>query len=67
MGNALGLCVVAEGVELASQRALLAEWGCHVIQGFLVGRPEPADQAFARLRPDETARQKRSGRSTMSA
>ena len=49
MGKALGLRVVAEGVELEEQRALLAEWGCDEIQGFLVGVPLPADEALARL------------------
>jgi diguanylate cyclase (GGDEF)-like protein len=52
MGKALGLRVVAEGVESAAQRALLAEWSCDEIQGFLICRPEPAADAFARLRAD---------------
>ena len=47
MGQALGLRVVAEGVEQAAQRALLAKWGCHEIQGFLVGAPLPAEEALA--------------------
>jgi diguanylate cyclase (GGDEF)-like protein len=49
MGQALGLRVVAEGVEHEAQRALLASWGCHEIQGFLVGAPLPADAALAAL------------------
>ena len=49
MGKALGLRVVAEGVELPEQRALLAEWGCDEIQGFLVGAPVPAAEALASL------------------
>jgi diguanylate cyclase (GGDEF)-like protein/PAS domain S-box-containing protein len=49
MGTALGLCVVAEGVELEAQRDLLKRWGCHVIQGYLVGKPLPASRAFAAL------------------
>ena len=51
MGQALGLRVVAEGVEHEAQRALLAKWGCHEIQGFLVGAPLPADAALAALSP----------------
>jgi EAL domain-containing protein (putative c-di-GMP-specific phosphodiesterase class I) len=51
MGKALGLRVVAEGVELPAQRALLAAWGCDEIQGFLVGESLPAQQALASLRP----------------
>ena len=49
MGKALGLRVVAEGVEHEAQRALLAKWGCHEIQGYLVGKPLPADAALALL------------------
>jgi EAL domain-containing protein (putative c-di-GMP-specific phosphodiesterase class I) len=49
MGKALGLRVVAEGVEREEQRALLAKWGCDEIQGFLVGAPLPAEQALAKL------------------
>ncbi len=49
MGKALGLHVVAEGVEHEAQRALLEAWGCDSIQGYLVGHPSPARHAFARL------------------
>jgi diguanylate cyclase (GGDEF)-like protein len=52
MGKALGLRVVAEGVESAAQRALLGEWSCDEIQGFLICRPEPSADAFARLKTD---------------
>ena len=55
MGKALGLRVVAEGVETTAQRALLTEWGCDEIQGFLICRAEPPDQALARLRADRAA------------
>jgi EAL domain-containing protein (putative c-di-GMP-specific phosphodiesterase class I) len=59
MGKALGLLVVAEGVELEEQRALLAKWGCDQIQGFLVGAPLPADEALACLsRPVRRARRR---------
>ena len=49
MGRALRLRVVAEGVEHEAQRALLAKWGCHEIQGYLVGAPLPPDAALAAL------------------
>jgi diguanylate cyclase (GGDEF)-like protein len=49
MGKALGLRVVAEGVEQRAQKALLEKWGCHEIQGYLVGAPAPAAQALATL------------------
>lgn len=39
MAHALGLEVVAEGVELAAQQAFLADQGCDHIQGWLVARP----------------------------
>ena len=35
MGQALGLNVVAEGVETEPQRRFLREIGCHDFQGFL--------------------------------
>jgi diguanylate cyclase (GGDEF)-like protein/PAS domain S-box-containing protein len=39
LAAALGLGVVAEGVEQPSQAALLRELGCPLAQGFLFGRP----------------------------
>jgi len=42
---ALGLRIVAEGVEDPDQLDLLRAIGCHVIQGFLFSRPQPADRA----------------------
>ena len=56
MGKALGLRVVAEGVETAAQRALLRDWSCDEIQGFLISRAEPAEAALARLRDERSAR-----------
>lgn len=43
MAHGLGLEVVAEGVETETQRALLAERQCDLIQGYLVSKPLPAD------------------------
>jgi diguanylate cyclase (GGDEF)-like protein len=42
LGNALGLQLVAEGVERQEQADLLVSLGCHVLQGFLYSRPVPA-------------------------
>jgi EAL domain-containing protein (putative c-di-GMP-specific phosphodiesterase class I) len=40
MAAALGLDVVAEGVESEAQAALLRELGCPLAQGFHFGPPE---------------------------
>jgi diguanylate cyclase (GGDEF)-like protein/PAS domain S-box-containing protein len=47
-GN-LGLDVTAEGVETEEQAALLAGLGCANVQGFLFGRPVPAEELDAVL------------------
>lgn len=44
MAHKLGLEVVAEGVETDAQRAFLTATGCDEVQGYLYGRPMPADQ-----------------------
>ncbi len=55
LGHALGLQVVAEGIEDEPTRQLLADWGCDLLQGYLVSRPlKPADFA-AWLRAAERA------------
>ena len=43
LGHTLGLQVVAEGVELPGQAALLREAGCDELQGYLFGRPMSAE------------------------
>ena len=43
MAHALGLKVVAEGVEDEVQRDLLVQLGCDELQGYLFARPMPAD------------------------
>jgi diguanylate cyclase (GGDEF)-like protein len=52
LARAIGLAVVTEGVETKSQLALLKEMGCDEVQGFLLGRPESAEDAMARVRRD---------------
>jgi diguanylate cyclase (GGDEF)-like protein/PAS domain S-box-containing protein len=42
LGQALGLSVVAEGIETPLQLARLRELGCDRGQGYLFGRPRPA-------------------------
>ncbi|HEY4096018.1 MAG TPA: bifunctional diguanylate cyclase/phosphodiesterase [Baekduia sp.] len=44
LGRALGLRVVAEGVETAEAFQRLADLGCDVAQGFGLARPMPAGQ-----------------------
>jgi EAL domain-containing protein (putative c-di-GMP-specific phosphodiesterase class I) len=39
MARALGLAVVAEGVETGGQLAVLRELGCSTVQGYLLGKP----------------------------
>lgn len=43
LGRSLGLFVVAEGVETASQAAFLTELGCHGAQGNYFGEAVPAE------------------------
>jgi len=47
LGRRLGLTVVAEGVEADEQRDFLVAEGCHVLQGFLFGRPTPGPDLLA--------------------
>ena len=49
LGRALGLAVVAEGVETEAQRALLAGMGCPIGQGYLFGRPTDGESFMASL------------------
>jgi len=46
LGHALGLLVVAEGIETLATLELLALLGCDRAQGYFTGRPVPA-QDFA--------------------
>jgi diguanylate cyclase (GGDEF)-like protein/PAS domain S-box-containing protein len=44
LSAALGMTTVVEGVERPEQLRFLAERGCPLVQGFLLGRPVPAEQ-----------------------
>jgi diguanylate cyclase (GGDEF)-like protein len=44
MGESLGLVLVPEGIEEPEQADALRALGCRVGQGFLFGKPVPADQ-----------------------
>jgi EAL domain-containing protein (putative c-di-GMP-specific phosphodiesterase class I)/ActR/RegA family two-component response regulator len=41
--NDLGIPVVAEGIETASEKAEAVRAGCELLQGFLIGRPAPPE------------------------
>ncbi|MBN8440414.1 MAG: EAL domain-containing protein [Thauera sp.] len=43
MSHALGMEVIAEGVETAAQREFLHRHGCEFYQGYLFGKPLPID------------------------
>jgi diguanylate cyclase (GGDEF)-like protein len=51
MGKALGLSVVAEGVETAEQDRFLREHQCDELQGYLFSKPMPAEFIPPLLRP----------------
>lgn len=50
MAEALGLDVVAEGVETKAQHEALQALGCGTFQGYLFGHPVPLDEFEAALR-----------------
>jgi EAL domain-containing protein (putative c-di-GMP-specific phosphodiesterase class I) len=49
LGRALGLHVVAEGIESRGQLEKLRELGCDFGQGFLFARPLPIEEAHGLL------------------
>ena len=44
LGDSLGLAAVAEGIEHPAQAERLRQMGCRFGQGYLFGRPAPADE-----------------------
>jgi diguanylate cyclase (GGDEF)-like protein len=50
LGRALGIQVVAEGIETKAQRDFLAALGCSIGQGYLFGAAIPARETFELLR-----------------
>lgn len=49
MGKALGLTIVAEGVETREQQEFLRAHACDEIQGYVVSKPVPADDIIKLL------------------
>lgn len=50
LAHALGLTVVAEGVETEGQRNILIASGCDELQGYFYAKPLPADQILSWLK-----------------
>lgn len=44
MGEKLRMELVAEGVETLEQCRLLLDYGCHIAQGYYLGKPVPAEE-----------------------
>ena len=55
LGQALGLRIVAEGVETDVQQSFLTRLGCNSLQGYLLGHPLPADGFMADILRAEDA------------
>ncbi|KAB0564789.1 bifunctional diguanylate cyclase/phosphodiesterase [Pseudomonas palleroniana] len=55
LGQALGLRIVAEGVETDVQQSFLTRLGCNALQGYFLGHPLPADRFMADIRRAEDA------------
>ncbi len=53
MAHSLQLKVVAEGVETLEQAEFLRSNGCHELQGYLLGRPVPAEEFTRFLERDK--------------
>lgn len=55
LAKLLGYTSIAEGVETKQQAEFLRETGCHGVQGFLYGRPVPAEE-FENLYLNDTVK-----------
>jgi diguanylate cyclase (GGDEF)-like protein len=56
LGDSLGLAAVAEGIEHPAQAERLRQLGCRFGQGYLFGRPAPAQEAERLVRDQDSAR-----------
>ncbi|WP_460069466.1 EAL domain-containing protein [Pseudomonas sp. H2_E05] len=55
--RALGLRIVAEGVETDMQQRFLTRLGCNSLQGYLLGHPLPAEGFMADIRRAEATQE----------
>jgi diguanylate cyclase (GGDEF)-like protein len=56
LARELGIEVIAEGVETIDQLDALRDAGCLLVQGYLLGRPEPVEPVVPRTDPPEPFR-----------
>ncbi|KAA3447383.1 hypothetical protein C7I87_27780 [Mesorhizobium sp. SARCC-RB16n] len=63
LGRNLGMTITAEGVETATQLAMVREKGCHEAQGYVFSAPISAEQALEMVRNGAAKRQARISRS----
>lgn len=63
LGRAMGMRVVAEGVETEEQLVMLRLLGCDEIQGYLFGKPRPAKAYAHIMTPKAAFNEARDGRS----
>ena len=49
LGHAMGLRIVAEGIEDDATLELLTELGCDIAQGYCISRPKPAGELAFRV------------------
>ncbi|PKR55541.1 two-component system response regulator [Thalassospira marina] len=50
LGHRLGMAIVAEGIETEKQAQKLREMSCDIAQGYLYGKPMPADELMTWLK-----------------
>lgn len=55
IGRALGMKVIAEGIETEAQAKFLKTAGVHAMQGWLFGKPVPVSELAARLATERAA------------
>ena len=55
LGHAMGLRIVAEGIEDVATLQLLSDLGCDIGQGFFIGKPKPAHRLGRRGPASEPA------------